>query len=403
MRCLQRKLFVGAWMSEVVDHRDVVIIGGGIAGISAAANLAAGLSVAVIEREAQPGYHSTGRSAALFSEIYGNAPIRALSRASRNFLFNPPPEFSEAPLVSPRGSLHVARADQLASLHRMAALPDVARGTRPVDAAEARLLSPLLRQGYVLQALYEPEARDLEVAALHQGYLRQLRRAGGRVLLEDGVLGLERSGGVWQVRTRNEVIEAPIVINAAGAWAEQVGALAGAAPIGLVPCRRTVALVEPPDLPGLTAAPMTIDIDEQFYFKPDAGLLLLSPADETPMQPCDVQPAELDVAVAIDRVQQATSMQVRRVRSKWAGLRSFVADRTPVVGFDPTCPGLFWLAGQGGYGIQTAPAMGRLAAALVRREPVPQDLLDLGMRQAEIAPDRLDRKPSALLERRDGK
>ena len=382
----------------MVEHCDVLVIGGGIAGLSVAAHLAPDLSVAVIEREAQPGYHSTGRSAALFSEIYGNASIRALSRGSRDFFFDPPRHFSDTPLVSPRGSLYVARADQLSSLRRMAALPDVAAGTRPVDAAEAIRLSPLLREGYAAEALYEPEARDLEVSALHQGYLRQFRAAGGRVLLRNGVLGLERWGGVWRVRTGTEVIEAAIVINAAGAWAEQVGALAGAAPIGLTPCRRTVVLVEHPDMAEFAASAMTIDIDEQFYFKPDAGLLLLSPADEEPMEACDVQPDELDVAVAIDRVQQVTSLQVRRVCSKWAGLRSFVADRSPVVGFDPHCAGLFWLAGHGGYGIQTAPALGRLAAALVKGQGVPADLLDKGLRQAEIAPERLHRTPSVRLE-----
>ncbi len=382
----------------MVEYCDVLVVGGGIAGVSVAANLAPDVSVALIEREAQPGYHSTGRSAALFSEIYGNASIRALSRGSRDFLFDPPRQFSDTPLVFPRGSLYMARSDQLASLHRMAALPDVATGTRFVDAAEALRLSPLLREGYAAQALYEPEARDIEVNALHQGYLRQLRAAGGRVLLQNGILGLERSGGIWQARTGTDVIEAPIVINAAGAWAEHVGALAGAAPIGLTPCRRTAILVEGPDLPGLATSAMTIDIDEQFYFKPDAGLLLLSPADEEPMEACDVQPDELDVAIAIDRVQQVTSLQVRRIRSKWAGLRSFVADRSPVVGFDPDCTGLFWLAGQGGYGIQTAPAMGRLAASLVKGQGIPADLLDRGLRQAEIAPQRLDRKPSPLLE-----
>ncbi|WP_428394286.1 NAD(P)/FAD-dependent oxidoreductase [Lichenicoccus sp.] len=376
---------------------DVLVIGGGIAGISVAANLAAEVSVAVIEREAQPGYHSTGRSAALFSEIYGNASIRALSRGSRDFFFAPPRQFTDTPLVHPRGSLYIARSDQLESLHRMAALPDVAAGTRFVDAAEALKLSPLLREGYAALALYERDARDLEVSALHQGYLRQLRASGGRVLLQNGILSLEHSGGVWQARSGTDVIEAPIVINAAGAWAEHVGALAGAAPIGLAPCRRTVVLVEGPDNAGYTKSAMTIDIDEQFYFKPDAGLLLLSPADEEPMQACDVQPDELDVAIAIDRVQQATSLQVRHVRGKWAGLRSFVADRSPVVGFDPHCPGLFWLAGQGGYGIQTAPAMGRLAASLVKRLGVPDDLLDRGLQQAELSPERLDRKPSPLL------
>jgi D-arginine dehydrogenase len=373
---------------------DVLIIGAGIAGASLAASLPADLRVALIEREAHPGYHSTGRSAALFSQIYGAAPIRALSRASRAFLFDPPPGFAETPLVAPRGALYIARPDQRASFEAMAALPDVASGVRIVDLAEARLLSPLLREGYLGHALFEEGARDIDVNALHQGYLRRFRANGGQLLLESDVSALESVKSSWRARTPAGDIRSPVLVNAAGAWADHVGAMAGAALIGLTPRRRTAVLVEGGEEPQVAASAMTIDIDEQFYFKPDAGLLLLSPADETPVDACDAQPEEIDVAVAIERVEQATRLQVRRVRAKWAGLRSFVEDRCPVVGFDPDLPGFFWLAGQGGYGIQTAPAMGRLAAALIRGEAAPDDLLEFGLSLADIAPRRLGRPPA---------
>lgn len=375
----------------MADPFDVLIIGAGIAGASLAASLPAGSRVALIEREAQPGYHSTGRSAALFSQIYGNAAIRALSRASRAFLFDPPPEFTPTPLVAPRGALHIARRDQWASFEAMAALPDVAAGARIVDPAEAGRLSPLLRDDYVGHALFEADARDIDVNALHQGYLRQFRANGGKLRLDSDVHRIERVGDRWRVTTSTGDFLSPIVVNAAGAWADKVGAMAGAAPVGLTPRRRTAVLVEGADGPAVAASAMTIDIDETFYFKPDAGLLLLSPADETPVDACDAQPEEIDVALAIDRVEQATTLKVRRVRAKWAGLRSFVEDRGPVVGFDPGLPGFFWLAGQGGYGIQTAPAMGRLAASLVRGRDVPADLLDCGLDVTQVAPERLAR------------
>jgi len=367
---------------------DVVVIGGGIAGASVAAELSATHRVVVLERESQPGYHSTGRSAALFSEIYGNPVIRALTRASRRFLTEPPSGFAEAPLVRPRGALYIARADQCRKLEAFAALPDVAPAVRHLSTQEARRLCPILRPDHAVQAVLEPDAWDIDVHALHQGCLRRLARQGGRLATDAEVAGLARDADGWRVDSTAGVFRAPIVVDAAGAWAEAVAALAGVAPIGLVPCRRTALLVPPPSLVAIEAWPMVIDADETFYFKPDAGLLLLSPADATPTAPSDVQPDELDIAVAIDRVERATTLEVRTVRRKWAGLRSFVADRGPVIGFDAGAPGFFWLAGQGGYGIQTAPAAGRLAAALVRGEAVPADLAALGITADAVGPAR---------------
>jgi D-arginine dehydrogenase len=246
-------------------------------------------------------------------------------------------------------------------------------------------MCPVLRPDYVAAAVFEEAAADMDVNALHQGYLRQLRQGGGQVLLNAEVLALSHSRGVWKVQTRNGSFQAPVVVNAAGAWADQIAIRAGARPLKIQPCRRTAVLVDPPPDIATARFPMVIDIDETFYFKPDAGLLFLTPADESPVEPCDVQPEEIDVAIAIDRVQEATTLQISRVRKRWAGLRSFAPDRTPVIGFDPFISGFFWLAGQGGYGIQTAPTAGALAAALIRQD-LPYDLRALPVN--ELSPGR---------------
>jgi D-arginine dehydrogenase len=372
---------------------DVLVIGAGIAGATAAALLAPDRRVALLERESQPGYHSTGRSAALFSETYGNAIVRALSRASRAFLFAPPDGFTEYPLVRRRGTLHIARKDQLGLLENFLAIPDVATHSRAVDASEALLLCPLLRPDYAAAGIHEPFASDVDVHALHQGYLKMARAAGSALITDAAVTRLDRKQGNWIARTPAGDFEAPVVVNAAGAWADELAQLAGAVPLGIVPYRRTAVLVDLPKGLNIDEAPNTIDIEELFYFKPDAGQLFLSPADETPTVPCDAQPDEIDVAVAIDRVQAATTLDVTRVRRKWAGLRSFAPDRSPVIGYDPEIAGFFWLAGQGGYGIQTAPAAGRLAAALIREEDVPRELSGFGIGADALSPKRF-RKPA---------
>lgn len=345
---------------------DIIVIGAGIAGASAAAELARTHRVLMLEREEFPGYHATGRSAALFSASYGNAAVRALSRASRDFFHAPPEGFAEHPLVKPRGALHVARSDQLARLEIFAAQCDLAGSIETLSAQSARALCPILRPETAHAALFERDAADVDVHALHQGYLRQFRARGGVMALSAGVTALSRRDGQWRVSTGSDTALATIVVNASGAWADDIARLAGARPLGIQPCRRTALLVDMPQgLPG-AAWPMVIDIEETFYLKPDADLLLISPADETPVAACDIQPDELDVAIAIARVQDATSLEIKRIRKKWAGLRSFAPDRAPVIGYDPLQPGFFWLAGQGGYGIQTAPCAAALAAALIR-------------------------------------
>lgn len=367
----------------------MIVVGAGMAGAAAAAHLAADRRVVLLEREPQPGYHSTGRSAALFTETYGNRAIRVLTSASRAFYEAWADGFAEHPILKPRGSLMFAMPGQVKLLD--AAWDDMSAldpRVRRLDAAEARAMVPVLRPDHVTEAIYEPDAMDIDVHELHQGYLRLLRRRGGRLVTDAEVLRLSRPGGAWTVATRAGDFVAPIVANAAGAWCDVLAGIAGLPPIGLVPKRRTALTVAPPAGIDTGAWPMTGDIAETFYFKPDAGRLLVSPADETPIEPCDVQPDELDIAIAIDRLMQATTIDVTRVERKWAGLRSFVADKTTVCGFDPLADGFFWLAGQGGYGIQTAEGMARCAVALIESGALPADVAAKGIAAETLSPAR---------------
>ena len=370
-----------------MPHYRFAIVGAGIAGASAGYHLAAAGSTLMIERESQPGYHSTGRSAALYTETYGNRAIRALTIASRPFFEAPPQGFTEHPLLTPRGTMVIARADQRAKLE--AALAE-SRAIQPtvegIDPARASALCPALRPGYVDSAFYEEDARDMDVHAIHQGYLRGFRAAGGQLVCAAEVTALGRNGGGWAIETRAGAFTADIVIDAAGAWADTLARMAGVKPIGLVPKRRTAMTVE--GVGDFRRWPAVIDVDEQFYWKPDAGQLILSPADETPIEPQDVQPDELDVALCVDRVERASTMSIKRIARKWAGLRSFVKDKTLVAGFAPDAPGFFWLAGQGGYGIMTSPAMGRIAAALAQGWAIPSDIAERGVSAADLAPAR---------------
>ncbi len=371
---------------------DVVIIGAGMAGASAAAMLAQdGVDVAVLEREAQPGYHSTGRSAALFSETYGPPAIRVLSTASRAFFEQPPDGFAAHQLLTPRGQAAAVAPGHEAAIDRL--LREGRRNGADVqrwDENDIRAAVPIIRPGVFAAAAYEPGAMDIDVHALHQGFLRGLRRAGATVVTDAEVLAIDRPHGpVWELTTwGGERWQAPVVVNAAGAWADRVAQLAGVGRAGLQPLRRTALTVDVPDTMHPDYWPLLADVDETFYFKPDAGRLLLSPADATPVDPQDVQPEIEDVARVMERFETVTGLSVDRPASTWAGLRSFVADGQPVVGYAPDADGFFWLAGQGGYGIQTAPAMARLSAALVQRQGWPAELAALGLRAADLAPAR---------------
>ena len=375
---------------NVSETCDVLAIGAGIAGASAAYALSASTKVILLEQESQPGYHTTGRSAALFTETYGNQTIRTLTTAGRAFFEAPPEDFGGHPLLTPRGTLFIARKDQIGALEAMLGqTPASSTPAHRIDTAAAIALNPALNPDYVAAAIYELGAENIDVHAVHGGFLRGLRRRGGRLATGAEVHTLSRQDGVWVADTRAGRFTAPIVVNAAGAWCDVIAGLAGVRPCGLVPKRRTAFTFDPPHGVDISAWPATIDIDEQFYFKPEAGRILGSPADETPSPPCDAQPEELDLAIGIDRIEQATNLTVRHLVNKWAGLRSFVADKTPVVGFDPEAEGFFWLAGQGGYGIQTSPALSRVAAGLITIGDLPPDLIARGLDKAMLAPNRL--------------
>lgn len=367
---------------------DFIVVGAGIAGASVAAALAERGSVAVLDMEEHAGYHTTGRSAALYSTIYGNAVIRALTRASRPFLFGPPADFTGHPLVSPRETLYFARADQLASLERMRADDDVRDGTQLVDGSRATAMVPIFKPGYIEAAAVDRDSADIDVHELHQGFLRKARSLGGRIVLGAAVREVRPNGSAWTVSTAEQSFSAPVVVNCAGAWGDELARLAGVRPIGLRPLRRTAMRIEAPLGDDVARWPAAIDADEAFYFKPESGALLLSPADEHDSPACDVQPEELDVAIAVDRFERATSLRVERVTRRWAGLRVFTKDRTPALGFDDEARGFFWLVGQGGYGIQTSPALGRIAAALACGESPPIDEPTLGAHLGALAIER---------------
>jgi D-arginine dehydrogenase len=368
---------------------DVLILGAGIAGASAAARLAPHARVILIEAEEHPGRHATGRSAAMYFETYGNPAVRSLVRASREFLLSPPDGFAATPLMSPRAALFIATETQRPQLQAMRDDPLMAAVTAPLPLADAFEMVPILHQERIAATLVDYSGFEMDVDALFQGFLRQAKAAGTSLVSDagfDGAIGY--ANGRWEVHTRHGIFAAPVLVNAAGAWADAVAVRAGAKPIGLQPLRRTALIIPPPPGTATGAWPMVIDADEQFYFKPEAGNLLLSPANEDPSPPCDAAPDELDVAIAVDRFETATTQKVDRILHRWAGLRSFVADRTPVVGFAPDAPGFFWLAGQGGYGIETSPAMGLLAASLVRGQGTPATLAAHGVNAAALSPAR---------------
>ncbi len=371
---------------------DFLIIGGGIAGASAAFELgrrAPNARVVLLEREDAPGYHATGRSAALFLETYGGAVVRALARCSRPFLEAPPAGFAATPLLAPRGVLHIARDDQREAAERLFAECRPHTGDlRLIDGRAVAALQPVLRPGYAVCGVHEPGAMDMDVDALLQGFLRGFKARGGTLLNAAEARTIERHDGNWRVVTTQGTVRAATIVNAAGAWADQVAERAGLAPLGLVAKRRTAITVDPPPGTDMREWPMTVDADEAFYFKPEAGRVLVSPCDETPMPPCDAQADEWDVAVAADHLQTATTLTVSHIAHRWAGLRSFLADKAPAVGPDPAAPDFLWLAGQGGFGIETAPAMGRLAAAAALGADLPPDLAEEGLAWAVFDPSR---------------
>jgi D-arginine dehydrogenase len=341
---------------------DIIVIGAGIAGVSAASELAADATVTMLEMEPQPGYHASGRSAAYFAAAYGKKIIRDITGSCESFLLDPPDGFSEAQLLRPRDCMYFGREDQADSLAAM--LRENPRLVS-VGAEAVRERVPVFSEGYLHGAVWDHAGGDLDVDALLQAFLRLFRRRGGQLFNDHRVTGLERLDGSWRVSVGDEIHEAPVVINAAGGWAERIGGLAGLEPLGIRPLRRTALTIDPPADVDIRGWPEMVDVDEAFYFKPDAGQIMISPADETPTEPCDAQPEDLDVALGVDRFEQATGLDIRRVNHSWAGMRTFAPDRVFVAGFDPRADGFFWLAGQGGYGVQSSAAMARLARFLI--------------------------------------
>lgn len=344
----------------MIETSDFLIIGGGIAGAGAAARLAPEASVTVLEMEDALGRHATGRSAAIFIRNYGNRTLRALNAASEPVLASPE-GIAEDSLLSPRGEMLIATEDELEAFRTYL---DGAEGMETLTADEAVALFPLLRRETIAAAAIERDARDIDVDRLLQGFARLARHNGAQFVLEAPVQRITRSAGLWRVETPKGAFEAPVLINAAGAWADEIAAMARVRKVGLVPMRRSAAIVPPPDGIDITGWPLVASASESWYAKPDAGKFMVSPADEDPVEPHDAWADDMVLAEGLYRFEQAVTMPVTRVERNWAGLRSFVADRTPVVGFAPDADGFFWLAGQGGYGVQTAPALSQLTADL---------------------------------------
>ena len=370
---------------------DFIVVGAGIAGASAAFELAKTNSVTLLEREERPGYHTTGRSAAMIMGGYGEPEFRALTQLSEDFLCHPFPGFTETPLLKARGCVYVGAEDEKTLVEEaLAGMRDAGCTVSQVDADWIARRIPIARRESMASGIWEEGAREIDVHALHEGFLRGYRNLRGTLVTDCGECHFDRSGGLWSTRVREDVFEAPVVINAAGAWADAVGTQMGGRPKGIMPLRRTAVLVDPPLNVDVAAWPLVIHVAEDYYFKPDAGKILISPADETPTQPCDAQPEELDVAIGIDRFERVTTCSVKRITHRWAGLRSFAPDRRPVVGFDPDVDGLFWLAGQGGSGIMTSPALARLTAELGRGRSWPFEFSDAGVTAASLSPARFD-------------
>lgn len=349
----------------MAETADVLVIGAGVAGLGAAGMLAADASAIVLEAEPVPCFHTSGRSAAVYIKSYGPPGVRAATLASEAFFHAPPEGFAEAPLISPRGLLFLDPEGGA-----LAGLAAETPGLRFIGREEAAERCPAIRFERVVDIAWEEDAQDLDVDLIAGGFRRMMRAGRGRLVTGARVGALTRAGGVWRAETAAGAFEAPVLVNAAGAWASGVAAMAGAAPIRIQPKRRSAAVVPPPAGMDARAWPLFTDAKETWYAKPAAGKLIVSPADAEPMEPCDAWPDDMVLAEGLQRFEEAVTFPVTRVERSWAGLRSFAPDGEPAVGFDPAAEGFFWLAGQGGYGFQTAPALSRLAADLVlRRAP----------------------------------
>jgi D-arginine dehydrogenase len=373
----------------VARNADFIVVGAGIAGLSVAYELSQHGSVVVLEAESAAGYHATGRSAAVISENYGPAIWSRLVTASRRFLDTPPDGFSELPLLSPRGALFLALEHERDALRTQAdGLARRGASFEVMTAGEALKLCPVIRAEKFAQALYEPDCMDIDTNALMNGYGRALRRRGGQLLVNSRVERLAREAAGWRVWTDRAEFRGAVVVNAAGGWVQQVARMAGLGYRNVVPFRRTAVTFDPPAASDIRNWPMTFDVAETFYFKPEASRIMVSPVDMAPSDPCDAQADELETAIAIDRIHTFTRMAVRTISRKWGGLRTFAPDHEPVIGPDPEAESFIWLAGQGGNGVMGCAAAARLAASLAIGAPMPSDIASLGITAESVSPGR---------------
>lgn len=353
------------YLDAMSNEYDIIIVGAGIAGIGLAAALGPGQKILILEQEDRHGFHSTGRSAAIFIQNYGTAPVRALSAASANWFAEGDPRWFAHPLLSPRGMMYVAAEDGVGQFRQ---LLGEAQGMVEITPDEALAIVPALRRELVVAASYEQDAQDIDVSALHEGWLRQARSNGAELRVKSALVKAARKGGRWLVETRQGEFSAPVLVNAAGAWGDDVARRCGVTPVGLQPMRRSMAVLPPAGGYDFAKWPLVADAADKWYCKPDAGKLYVSPADEDPVDPHDAYVDDMVLAEGLYRFEQSMDFPVTRVERSWAGLRTFAPDHSPVVGFEPGLDGFFWLAGQGGFGIQTSPALSKLSAALLRGE-----------------------------------
>lgn len=366
---------------------DFLIIGAGISGASAGYELSVSGSTIIVEAESHPGYHSTGRSAALYTPNYGPDLVRLINKQSHAFLYSPPVGFTDHSLLSHRGMMTVALQDQRTEFEKK--IRDRGDDVDVITAQEVMSRAPFLRAEQVVGATYEEGVFDMDVHGLHQGYLKGFSRRGGELIVDSPVVSMQWLGNHWVVNTGSRVVQARIVVNAAGAWADEIGRMAGAKSIGLIPRRRTAALIDMPVNINLDKVPALDFMGCENYMKPEKNHLMISPGDESPVAAHDIQPDDLDVAILVDWVESVTQINVSKINHQWAGLRSFVGDGNPVVGFDSGNEHFFWLAGQGGYGIMMAPTLAVVTAQLVTNRCLSSNTLDAGIKESLLSPSRL--------------
>jgi D-arginine dehydrogenase len=366
---------------------DIIVIGAGIAGAGIAAHLAETKRVLILEMEDRPGFHTTGRSAATYEPNYGPPPMLAFTRASHDFFLDPPQGFTDGPLLVPRASLFFEAEGQDAFTEKF-----LASGSGLDELSEAQALKhfPILRKGYAKRIFLDPNTGDLDVDLLHRGYLKLFKSRGGQLFNNAAAETIERVGSHWRVTTAQGVFESEILVNAAGAWGDVVAVKAGVKPVGLQPKRRSIGVIPMDGIEGAADFPMVTDMGETWYAKPQSGKMIVSSADATPVDPHDAYADDMAIAEGIERLMNATTIEVTRLDSSWGGLRTFAPDGSPVIGYDPHTEGFFWLVGQGGYGIQSAPALSRTAAAMALGNEIPQDVSEAGLIVSDISPQRFN-------------